>query len=199
MKLYIVRHADKRGEDYYNPILKHQDQPISKKGKSESRKLYQYFKDKHITRIFVSYYIRTRQTIEFTSKKLRIPPVVDSRLNEIDNGVIEQLTDEEIRITYPDIWLAYSNRSSDFRFPEGETGEEAQERITGFIEEKKHATGNTILVTHDGLIRALFCYVVGIPVYKRFDFRIDTCGIMEIEQQENSGEWKLIRFNYKTT
>ena len=199
MKLHIGRHADKRGGDYYNPTLKHQDQPINKKGKSESRKLYQYFKDKHINQIFVSSYIRTKQTIDFTSKKLRITPVVDSRLNEIDNGVIEQLTDEEIRITYPDIWLAYLSRSYDFRFPEGETGEEAQERIIGFIEENKHTTGNTILMTHDGLIRALFCYVVGIPVYKRFNFQIDTCGIMEIKQQENSGDWKLIRFNHKTT
>ncbi|PKL26236.1 MAG: hypothetical protein CVV46_15435 [Spirochaetae bacterium HGW-Spirochaetae-2] len=48
-----------------------------------------------------------------THKKLT--PIVDNRLNEIDVGVTEQMTDGQIQSTYPDFWHAYFTRTSDFQ------------------------------------------------------------------------------------
>jgi broad specificity phosphatase PhoE len=45
------------------------------------------------------------------------------------------MSDEAIQQQYPDIWKAFLERSADFRFPEGETGEEARQRIADFLEE----------------------------------------------------------------
>lgn len=196
MKWYIIRHADKEQGDFYNPILRHQDQPISAKGRAEAQKLYSYFTDKPIAKIYVSAYVRTEQTIKYVAQKMKLSPIVDSRLNEIDNGVVEGLPEQEIRQKFPDVWNAFRERDSDFQFPEGESGEDAQRRIKSFMEEKQEYKEDIILVSHDGLIRLLMCYILGIAVYRRWDFRVDTCGIMEIEYQPVFERWKLLRFNH---
>ena len=196
---YIIRHAEKEKGDFYNPHLRHQDEPISQKGREEARKLWSYLCNKEIEAIYISGYLRTAQTIEYVAQQSGITAVIDERLNEIDNSSIEGMTDEAIRETYPDIWNGFRDRSSDFRFPEGETGEEAKARIAGFLAEKQqiHQNENIVVVSHEGLIRLLICHIMNIPVYERWNFHFDFCGIMEIMYQPDHNDWKLIRFNQK--
>jgi broad specificity phosphatase PhoE len=196
---YIIRHAEKEKGDYYNAHLRHQDEPISRKGREQALKLWPYLCDKQISGIYVSRYVRTAQTIEHVAEQSGITPVMDVRLNEIDNGNIEALTDQEIQEIYPDVWKASHERSTDFRFPEGETGEEARARIADFLEETRqvHSTESIVLVSHEGLIRLLICHIMKIPVYQRWNFHVDFCGIMEIMYQPDYNAWKLIRFDQK--
>ena len=195
---YIIRHAQKEKGDFYNPHLRRQDQPLSQKGREGARKLWPYLCNKGISAIYVSAYQRTGQTIEHVAEQSGIVPVMDGRLDEIDNGFLDGLSEEEVQQKYPDFWKAYRERSSDFRFPGGETGEEACRRIAGFLEEKRqvHGTENIVFVSHEGLIRQLMCHILNIPVYKRGNFHVDLCGIMEITYQPDYQTWKLIRFNH---
>ena len=195
VKWYIVRHADKEKGEFHNPVLRHQDGPISEKGRVEAQKLSVYFSERPVTKIYVSQYVRTEQTIEFAARQMGLSPIVDSRLNEIDNGAIEGLSEPEIRQNFPDIWSAFRERNRDFQFPGGESGEDARRRLRSFMEEKQRDKEDLLLVSHDGLIRLLMCYILGLPVYRRWDFRVDTCGIMEIEYQPTFERWKLLRFN----
>jgi len=201
MTHYIIRHAHKEQGDFYNPRLRHQDQPISQTGQEEAHKLWSYLCDKEISAIYVSSYQRTRQTIEYVAKQLGISPVIDERLNEIDNGLLDNMSEQEVRERYPDFWKAYRARTADFRFPGGETGEEACRRIADFLEEKRHAhphpIENIVLVTHEGWIRQMMCHLMNLPVYKRGNFYVDFCGITEITYQPDYQTWKLIRFNQK--
>lgn len=195
MKWYILRHADKDQGSFYNPDLRHQDPPISEKGDLKARKLLSYFSDKSFDKIYVSEYFRTEQTIKYVAEKKKISPIADSRLNEIDNGLIEGLSEQALQQRYPDVWNAFRDRDRDFQFPEGESGEDALKRIKSFFKEKEVSEEDIILVSHDGLIRLLLCYILGIAVYRRWDFQVDLCGIMEIEYQMTFNKWKLIRFN----
>ncbi len=199
MTVYIIRHAEKQKGEFRVPGLPHQDQPLSERGREQSCKLWDYLCDKQITAIYVSRYQRTGQTIEYVAKQVGIMPIVDDRLNELDSGVLDPMSDEEIQEKYPEFWKAYLERTADFRFPGGETGEEACRRIAGFLEEKResHPGENIVFVTHEGLMRQLMCYIVDIPVYKRGNFYVDLCGIMEITYQPEYKNWKLIRFNQK--
>ena len=86
-------------------------------------------------------------------------------------------------------------RNRDFRFPEGENGQDVLDRIEAFVKEKQ-GKKDFLLVSHDGLIRVFMCYILGIAVYRRWEFKVDTCGIMEIEYQPEFESWKLIRFNH---
>jgi broad specificity phosphatase PhoE len=195
---YIVRHAEKEKGDFYNPNLRHQDEPISQNGIRDSRQLWSFFSDKQVSAIYVSGYVRTGQTIEYVASQMGLKPVIDERLNEIDGGLFEGLSIEEIQQKYPDEWRSMRERKEDFRFPGGETGEEVNKRIADLLEEKRktHNTENIILVSHEGLIRSLMCTIMNIPVYKRGNFQVDFCGITEIMYQPEYGAWKLIRFNH---
>jgi broad specificity phosphatase PhoE len=197
MTFYILRHAHKEQGDYYNPRLRHQDEPISEMGGADSLKLWPYLCDKQLSSIYISGYQRTRQTVAFVADRAGLKPIVDERLNEIDNGLIEGMTDAAIQERFPEVWRGFRERSADFRFPGGETGEEARGRIADFLEEKRniHAEDNILLVSHEGLIRLLACHILGLPVYARWNFHFDFCGMMEITYQPALQTWKLIRFN----
>jgi broad specificity phosphatase PhoE len=199
--VYIIRHAHKEQGNFFNPRLRHQDEPISPKGQEEARKLWSYLCDKEISAIYISGYQRTLQTIGYVAQQAGITPIIDERLNEIDNGQIEGLGDQEIQEKYPEVWGGFHERSADFRFPEGETGEEARQRIAGFLEEKRqlHANETIMAVSHEGLIRLLMCHLMKLPVYHRWNFRVDFCGITEISYQSDYKTWKLIRFNQTLT
>jgi broad specificity phosphatase PhoE len=195
MKFFLVRHSDKAEGDYFNPRLRHDDQPISTFGRKQAHKIKKYFHKLSIRSIYVSEYIRTEQSARPLARKLNLVPIVDSRLNEIDIGIIDRLSDDEIRKKYPEVLNASQAWNSDFRWPEGETGEEAQERIVNFIKEQINQEGNILIVAHDGIIRILICYVLGLPVYSRFSFQVDTASISEIEWDKTKNRWRLIRFN----
>lgn len=194
---YIVRHADKETGDFYNPKLHIQDDPLSQKGMVQAQELIPYFENKGISRIYVSAYQRTMQTATPLAENLNLLPVVDKRLNEINNGLFSRVPDEELPKRFPKEWQAFRKRRSDFRFPEGETGEEALKRIVDFLDEKRevHKDENILIVCHDGLIRLLMCHVTNNPVTSRWNFHVDFCGITEIVYQPDYDAWKLIRFN----
>jgi len=117
VKWYIIRHADKEPGDFYNPVLGHQDQPISAKGRAQAEVLSAYFTDKSPVKIYISEYQRTAQTIAYVAQEKKLSPILDSRLNEIDNGAVEGLTEGELRSKYPHIWNAFRDRDRDFQFP----------------------------------------------------------------------------------
>jgi broad specificity phosphatase PhoE len=155
MKAYIVRHGDKASGDYYDPRLRHHDQPLSRLGRKQATLVKKYFHHKSFRAIYASEYVRTEQTTQPLAKVKGIEPVIDPRLNEIDIGAVDGLTDEQMQEAYPETWSAYQDRNRDFRWPGGETGSEAQGRIVDFLMQQAGAPGDILLVAHDGVIRCL--------------------------------------------
>ena len=197
MTVFLLRHGDKAEGDYHNPTLKHQDPPLSNKGREQSIAVANYFSQTPISSIYVSSYIRTLQTAQPISELKQIPPIKDLRLNEIDNGCIDEMSEQEFEKEYPDVWKQYVARTADFRFPGGETGQEVRLRISEFLEEKlkMHGKDNILIVSHDGLIRVCMTYILDIPVYRRSDFKIDLCGMTQVDYQYDVNRWKLFAFN----
>ncbi len=140
MTWYVVRHANKEKGNFYNERLRHQDQPISAEGREAAGRLVSFFAGKPIAAMYVSGYLRTSQTAAAVAESLQLKPVIDERLNEIDNGPLDSMSEEEFRKTYPEEYAAYRSRNADFRFPGGETGQEVRERIISFVEEKRPST-----------------------------------------------------------
>jgi broad specificity phosphatase PhoE len=195
LKVYFVRHADKAAGNYYNDHLKHQDSPITEQGKIRAENLAHYFELKEISVVYASEYLRAQQTAAALTAKKRLEIIVDSRLNEIDNGIIEEMNNTEIKQKYPSFWNDFISYSKDVRFPGGETGEEVKARQRSLLNELIANGKNAALVSHEGYIRLLICNLLGLPVYERYKFAIDYCSITEIEFCMDSEEWKLIRMN----
>lgn len=196
MRVYIVRHGDKEKDNYYNSDLRHEDPPLSGEGRQKAKKLLDYFKDKHINRIIVSEYLRTEQTAQYVAESKGLAVIKDRRLNEIDNGVIESMTDEDIKKKYPRFWEDFFSYSKDVRFPEGETGEEVRARQKTLLYELIKNNEDVLLVSHEGYIRLLVCNLLDVPVYKRNLFKVDMCGIMELKYDKKIESWVIVKFNH---
>lgn len=196
MKIYIVRHGDKEKGNYYNEYLRHQDEPLNENGKRRAEKLVDYFENKQFSKIYVSEYLRTAQTAHPIAEKRGIQVIIDKRLNEIDNGLIDSLSDEEIKEKFPEFWDDFMSFSKDVRFPEGETGEEVKCRQKDLLNTLIENGEDVLLFGHEGYIRLLLCHLLGLPVYKRHLFKIDFCGITEIEYDKETDVWMITKVNH---
>lgn len=194
MSVYAIRHADKEPGDFYIDGLPLNNQPISEKGRQQAMSLVDYFRDIDIASIVVSQYIRTLQTIDGVANTKQLEPRIDPRLDEINIGVLDQITDEEVQASYPEFWSTYLERNQDFTFPNGESGDEAGARVFDLFSILDPAK-NHILVAHDGIIRTLICKVLSIPTYRRHLFSLDYCSITVFEYNQQFKCWTVPRIN----
>ena len=77
--IFVVRHADRYGTE--------PDPDITPEGQRQADSLGKLLKDSHITRIFTSEALRTRQTAEPTAQFFHVKPVI------IDSKDLEQLVE----------------------------------------------------------------------------------------------------------
>ena len=116
--LFLLRH----GETAFN--LENRiggDSPLTENGVAQARGLASYFQRKKIPVIFTSEKKRTIQTavpIKALQKRCAIIPLKD--FDEIDSGVCECMTYEEIRSRMPHVPLARKKDKYNYIYPDGE-------------------------------------------------------------------------------
>jgi broad specificity phosphatase PhoE/predicted kinase len=125
--LYLIRH----GETYFN--LENRiggDSPLTPRGAEQAQDLAEYFKNKKIPLIFTSKCMRTIQTaepIKALQKKSTIIPLRE--FNEIESGICECLSYEEIRTSLPHVYCERKKDKYNYVYPGGEGYVTMQERI----------------------------------------------------------------------
>lgn len=190
MLLYALRHAEKIDTPVWNSDKKFDDRGINEHGKSQSLALYDYFKDKNIQHVFVSEYSRTLETILPFCMKTGITPLIDESLNEINVGSVSdpKASPEEVSRLL-EKYARLKNEETDFMYSGGESGFDVFIRIKQFLEKIADIDENIVAVSHEGWIKLLVCFVLGLDPGKRFRFLMDTCGLVKLER-ENAG-WKI--------
>jgi broad specificity phosphatase PhoE/predicted kinase len=125
--LYLIRH----GETYFN--LENRiggDSPLTPKGAEQAQALAKYFKNKKIPLIFTSKCMRTIQTAEPIKALQKESTIIPLReFNEIDSGICECLSYEEIRTTRPHVYSERKKDKYNYVYPGGEGYVTMQERI----------------------------------------------------------------------
>ena len=101
-----------------------------------------------------------RQTAELVATTLRVKMRERKTLHELDYGLWQGLTVEEIKRRQPRAYRQWSKTPASIRPPEGETLDEAQERLKAALKEitKRHKNGAALLVLRPiltGLLRCL--------------------------------------------
>jgi len=116
--LFLLRH----GETHFN--LENRiggDSCLTENGVAQAQGLASYFQRKKIPVIFTSEKRRTVETavpIKALQKTCTIIPLKD--FNEIDSGICECMTYEEIRDRMPDVFLARKKDKYNYVYPHGE-------------------------------------------------------------------------------
>jgi broad specificity phosphatase PhoE len=196
MIFYFIRHGEKETTSVINEKIHQPDPALTKNGFEQAKSIITYFDNKKIDSIYSSEYLRVQQTARYLAEEKNKPIIIDKRLNEINKGSIETMGNDDIEKKFPGFLKDYSEHKKDFRYPGGETGEEVKKRQNELINEMMKENCNIVFFTHDGFIRILLCNILGLPVYNRYKFRCDYCGITELIYTND--EWNINRINYTT-
>ena len=157
--LFLIRH----GETYFN--LEDRiggDSGLTKNGRAQARALAAYFKNKKIPVIFTSRKKRTIQTAE-PIKRLQDNCMIISleEFNEIDSGVCECMSYEEIRKKMPHVYSTRKGNKYNYIYPKGEGYVSMKERIDTGIKKALYLSrdsANIMIIGHRGVNRMILSH-----------------------------------------
>lgn len=126
------------------------DTPLTEAGHEQARRLAarlrQELGDAPVA-LYTSDLQRAMQTALHISAAFNVAPIADARLREHNNGVAVNMTIDDARARFPDVfarrWLM-----DDRPFPGGETGRELYERTASFVDDLADDGRVPIVVAH---------------------------------------------------
>lgn len=167
-KYYIVRHGEALSnvKDIISCWPEKIKNPLTKKGKEMINESANKLMNKKIDLIFASPLLRTMQTAEIISKKLKVKVKIDKRLREMGFGILNLCSVEKL-------WAYFKSEESRIRekAPRGETYLEVLDRMLNFIKDidKKYKGKNILIVSHEGPLCLLQGKVEGFSIKKTIE------------------------------
>jgi broad specificity phosphatase PhoE/predicted kinase len=150
--IYLARH----GESNMNVAARiGGDDDLSDRGILFAQALAQFVKEQHLDdlRIWTSLLKRTIQTVA----DLDVPKEHWKALNEIDAGVCEGMTYEEIQQQFPDEFAMRDADKYYYRYPGGESYQDLVARLEPVIMELERQK-NVLVICHQAVARCLLAY-----------------------------------------
>uniref|UniRef100_A0A8C7K7E7 6-phosphofructo-2-kinase domain-containing protein n=1 Tax=Oncorhynchus kisutch TaxID=8019 RepID=A0A8C7K7E7_ONCKI len=150
--IYLTRH----GESELNLVGRiGGDSGLSPRGNKFASALGGYIRSQCIRdlKVWTSHMKRTIQTAE----GLGVPYEQWKALNEIDAGVCEEMTYEEIQDHYPEEFALRDQNKYRYRYPKGESYEDLVQRLEPVIMELERQE-NVLVVCHQAVMRCLLAY-----------------------------------------
>ena len=137
----------------------------------------------HPVSVYSSDLLRARETAETIASSSGIPVVISQQLREIDFGDFEGLTYQEVETRFPD-HLGFFTEPEKYAPLHGELLTDVVQRtqyaLTSLLHELP-ASHDIILVSHGGALRALLCSLLGMPLRRQWQLRIDTASISAVD------------------
>ncbi|WP_446897628.1 alpha-ribazole phosphatase [Clostridium sp. LBM24168] len=160
MNLYFVRHgetdANKRGL-YYGKT----ESSLNKNGKKQAEMLSKILKDTVFDHIYISEKRRSLETAKMIVKEDSKKFIIDNRINEMNLGEFEGKDYRCIKKLYPEQWRNWCRDWKNVVPPGGESYLQFYARVRNFMEYiLNNESENVLVVTHAGVIKSMYCYVL---------------------------------------
>jgi len=156
MKLIITRHGQTKGNE--KKLLQgSMDIDLSDEGKEQVKKLAKRLKNHNIELIFVSPLKRARQTAEEIKKfHPNAKLMIDENLRELDFGIFEGLTREQVKEKYGDVFKEREKDKFNYKFPKGESYADIEKRALNVLKKVIKTKKESIIVAHGNINKLLF-------------------------------------------
>ena len=155
--LYLIRHGHPESGEGKSRCISKTNVPLDELGLCQAELLWEWARITPVTAIFSSPLKRCVQTA-YTMSGGQIPVVIDERLSEMDVGLWEGLTFDEIRARYPEEYAARNGRLGTAPPPGGESMEQAGKRLICCLDELLTETqGDIAVIAHGGINRGALC------------------------------------------
>jgi broad specificity phosphatase PhoE len=180
--LWLVRH----GQTDWNlegRFLGQADQPLNKNGVAQAEEVAHFFSQKKIKVIFCSDLKRAVQTASIIAQVAGLQVIVDPRLREICQGVLEGKIFSTIQEIYPDIVALRRNDPLNVRAPGGETIPEVSRRVYQAADDisLKYPGQHILVVSHGVALATLIVKARGIPLDKTFEYIPENASPLKIK------------------
>jgi alpha-ribazole phosphatase len=188
-----VRHGNTKGNSAKR-FWGQTDVELSTNGIRQAERLRNRLANERIDVIYSSRLRRASLAAQIIASRHHLKVVTCPELLEINFGKVEGLTFKEISQFYTDLVKAWPTRDITFRYPEGESLGDLNDRVIKFMERlERHNPDETILiVAHSGILRLLICNLLNIdPLHSR-KLRTDLASLSIIETYPEQGILSLL-------
>ncbi|KAI8994769.1 6-phosphofructo-2-kinase-domain-containing protein [Pilobolus umbonatus] len=105
---------------------------------------------------------KSKQTADAFAKE-GIPVRYHSVLHELNPGVVDGSTKEEIKSRYPEEMISLRENPYRHRFPRAESYHDLANRLESIIMELEREKNDVLIIAHDSILRCLYAYLFDRP------------------------------------
>lgn len=169
-RIHLIRHGQVAGFDQarYNGQT---DVPLTDLGVEQYHRIKERLADKKISACYTSDLSRCTVGADIICAQFGFEPVRLSELRELNIGVWEGMTWQEIQSKWPEQWQARMADLVNFRVPQGENPLDVEARVMPVISEivEKHCGQEVLVVAHGGVNRIVLLNAIGAPLSAMFN------------------------------
>lgn len=197
-QVIFIRH----GEAVWNTegrIMGQKNSPLTAKGEQQAVAIGERLKAYSISALYSSDLGRTMQTAQAIANAGGLEIVQEKGLREIHMGDWQGLTRQEIAQQYPTEWQAYQGPDQyTYQTPNGESHAQKSVRTVETLNRltDQHPGETIVMVSHAGIIRAVFEYVLNLPPLNRDRFQRNNATFNLFSK--NDGQWSLVVWGDQT-
>lgn len=145
-----------------------------------------------IEKIFSSPIERAATLAKAAASRHKLEISYDERLEEMNQGVLEGLTERESQVRYPEVYERLMSGDMSVGPPEGESYNDFRDRVHEMIEELLKKDGNILVVSHGGVIRTMIEYIIDCEPGFSWQLDIGNGSIVEINLNKKYGRIRSI-------
>ena len=161
-------------------------EPLTEAGRGEMRCLAAQLETQNLSCILTSEVARARESALILGEALGVSVVADRRLNEMDLGPWEGLTEDEVEDRYPDEYQMWLTRPDLVQLEGRETLQALSARVMEVVAYAAGFGRPVLLMSHVAPIRVAALQWLGLPLrhYKRVPVQNAECFVMGMERGE---------------
>jgi broad specificity phosphatase PhoE len=147
-----------------------------------------------ISAVYTSPSIRALETARPIAAAHDLEPIEHEALREIDFGLLEGLTFDEISTSHEELFQTWMRSPTDVRFPGGESFVEVRRRVLAAAAalRDRHRSQTIAVVSHGGPIRAILADALELPAEAVFRLDLRYGGVSIIDWTRDTPLVRLV-------
>ena len=185
MRLILVRH----GQTEWNQLGRIQgrtDIPLNDTGIMQARAAGEWLSQRRIDAVYSSPMQRAFDTATEIARPHGLPVISLDDIIEIDFGLWENKTADELKKLYPEYWNDWSwhldeEKSANMQAESAYTILNRVKRALNSIFEENTAGSTAVVVSHTMPIKLIMANAIGLPLKSLQSIKVGNCGICELD------------------
>ena len=190
-KLILIRH----GETDWSCQKRYcgfTDAPLNQRGRDQARQLSKRLKEKKVHKVYSS---DMKRTVEFANIVFEDAPIEQfPGLREMNFGIFEGLTYQEIIDRYPEIYTKWIDAPLDITIPGGEGLKDLSKRTRKTLAEILSCNKNrtVFIFSHAGPISVILCDILKLDLREVWKIKQDLANMSVVEFVKGRGKIGLL-------